>query len=229
MTDGPAPRPGSRLVSRPAPRPGSRLVAVLAVLVGAGLVVVSSGRPWAQVTVADLPGPDVVTADGQLVAPGATAVALVAAAGAVVLATSGRAVRLIVAALLVLAGGGVAAMGAAVLATPAAAVAPAVATATGTTGAPVPDGAHATAWPVVAGLGGLLVVGGGAVGLLRGRRWAGPSRRFERAGGTPAAVSATGTKGPGPATDGGAGRAPTTKDERLDAWDRLTHGEDPTD
>lgn len=190
-------------------RIGSRASAAAGVLAGAGVVVATAGRTWTQVTVPGLPGADVVTADGRLVAPGATALALVAAAGAVVLVTSGPVVRRLAAGLLVLAGLGVAALGVPVLADPADAVGPAVSRVTGTTGTPAPGSARATAWPWVSGAGGLLIVAGGAVGLARGRRWSGPARRFER--GEPVA------------------RPRSAKDERLDAWDSLSAGDDPTD
>jgi len=203
----------------------SRPLAVVAVLAGALVVVAASGRTWASVTVGVAGGSRQVGADGTLVAPGAVAVALVAAAGAVVLATSGRAVRRVVATLLVAAGLGVAALSVPVWGSPARAAEPAVARVSGTVGSAARD-ARVTAWPAVSAAGGVLVVLGGAVALLLGTRWAGPSRRFDR----PTVPAASGPGVPPPAASGvppavDAGR---DRDRRLDAWDSLSRGEDPT-
>lgn len=200
-------------------RPGSRVAAAAGVLLGAGLAMLAAGRAWVRVTVPGLPGSDPVVADGRLVAPAATALALVAVAGAIVLMTSGQVVRAAAAVMLVLTGCGIAALSLQPLTDPAAAVAPAVAVATGTTGAPVPGGASSTAWPAVSGVGGLLVTTGGLIGLARGRRWAEPSRKYEPAG------RGAGAGGRAAPPDEGRG----ARDRRLDAWDRLSSGEDPTD
>lgn len=246
-------------------RVGSRAVATLAVLLGAGAVVLAAGRPWFSTTVVGLPGPDLVTTTGRSVAPGAPALGLVAAAGAIVLATSGRAVRTVVAVLLALAGAGIVAASVGPLRDPSGALEPVVATATGTTGGFVAFVAHGTPWPLVSVVGGVLVAAGGVLAVVRGRRWSGPSQRFERAGpaegaerggappgapaagapdsGAPAAgapvsgetrdgevtTMPTGTKVTVRPVDPGAGSMRSGKDERLDAWDRLSAGEDPTD
>jgi uncharacterized membrane protein (TIGR02234 family) len=186
---------------------GSRRLAVVVALVGAGIVVLAAGRAWARTTIVGLPGPDLVVADGRSVVPGAPALALVAVAGAVVLATSGHVVRMIVAGLLTLAGAGVAALSVAAVSDPTATLGPAVARATGTVGAASGFVGHLTVWPAVSGAGGALIAAGGAVALVLSRRWPGPLRRFE-----PRAGSAT-----RPVRD------------RVDAWDRLSAGEDPTD
>jgi uncharacterized membrane protein (TIGR02234 family) len=208
------------------------LSATLAVLVGAGIVLVAESRNWATVRVSGVPGRAVVTADGRLAAPGTGALALVAAAGALAMAVAGRWARLLVAGLLVLAGLAVAGLAIAVLHSPGDAVEPAVATATGTVGRPLDGVATATGWPVLCVVGALLVAGGGAVGLIRGPTWPGPSRRYERAvGAGPAAPpgaavprSAASAGSPAPLAS-----ATSERDERLDAWDRLSSGDDPTD
>jgi uncharacterized membrane protein (TIGR02234 family) len=195
------------------------VLAVLSVLAGAAIVLVAESRGWAGVPVSGVPGRSVVTADGRLVAPGTGALALVAAAGALAMAIAGRWARLLVAGLLLLAGTAVAGLAIAVLHAPGDAVKPAVATATGTVGRPLDGAASATGWPVLCVVGAVLIAAGGATGLIRGRSWPGPSRKYE------------------PAPDGGAGEragAPSTsaaseRDERLDAWDRLSLGDDPTD
>ncbi len=85
----------------------TRRVIVLLVLAGAGLTLLSSGRPWVsgQITDAVAAAGD-LSATGSVAAPGVGALALVAAAGAVVLATAGR--RPVQIAAVVLAAGGLA-------------------------------------------------------------------------------------------------------------------------
>jgi hypothetical protein len=179
-----------------------RLPAVALVLVGAGLILLAAGRTWA---VADLAAAGLsvagdgrhVEVSGRSAAPVVPALALVALAGAVVLATAGRVARAVAAVSLAAAGVAAATLAVIVARTPGSAVAGAVAEATGTTGLP-PAAATPTFWPGVAALGGAAVLAGGLHGLVRGRSWQGPSRRYER---TPAAP---------------------------DDWARLDRGEDPT-
>jgi uncharacterized membrane protein (TIGR02234 family) len=237
----PGDRPGGGSGGRR--RVGSRLLAILVVLFGAGLVVLAAGRPWARATIVGLPGPDVVTADGRSAAPGAPALGLVAVAGAIVLATSGRLVRTVVAGLLVLAGAGIGLVGAGVFEDPAAALAPAVAKATGMTGGSTAFTGKVTVWPVLSGAGGVLVALGGLIALVRGRRWSGPSTRFERAGagGTSGGATAddaregevttfaSGTKVTGRLSLGEGKPVRSSKDQCVETWDRLSAGEDPTD
>jgi len=85
----------------------------------------------------------------------------------------------------------------------------------GTVGSAARD-ARVTAWPAVSAAGGVLVVLGGAVALLLGTRWSGPSRRFDRPAAPP---------GEGVPVVADAGR---DRDRRLDTWDSLSRGEDPT-
>ncbi|GGO75336.1 Trp biosynthesis-associated membrane protein [Nonomuraea cavernae] len=59
-------------------------------------------------------------------------------------------------------------------------------------------------WPAVSGAGAALMVAGGVVAIVRGRRWAGMSDRYERAGERP----------------------PVADDRAL--WDALDRGDDPT-
>ncbi|NUP60893.1 MAG: Trp biosynthesis-associated membrane protein, partial [Nonomuraea sp.] len=65
------------------------------------------------------------------------------------------------------------------------------------------------AWPVVAGLGAVLLLAGGVFAALRGRGWAGMSARYDR---------------------GGAGEAPSRRvHEDRELWDALDRGDDPTE
>jgi uncharacterized membrane protein (TIGR02234 family) len=187
--------------------------------VGAGLVVLAAGRTWATARVAGAGGSGAVPATGSSVAPGTTALALVAAAGGVALLTSGRVLRLVVAVVLALAGAGITVLALMSAADPVGAVAPAVSRATGTTQAPDAGSAHVTGWPWAAAAGGALVAAGGVLALVRGRTWAAPSRRYDRdAGPSASPVPAVGTAATAAA-----------RDASLDAWDRLSDGDDPTD
>jgi len=199
--------------SRPR-RLGSRPLAFLAAVAGAGVVLLSSGRDWVTVAVATARGGS-VAADGSTAAPGAAAIALVAAAGAVALVTSGRVARVVVAGLLLVAGAAVAALSVPVWQAPRSAADAAVVKVTGTVGGQDASTARVTPWPAVSAAGGLLVAAGGLVGLVRGRRWSGPARRFE-----PAPIA-----GAVPAT---AEAARSERDRRSDDWDSLSRGDDPT-
>lgn len=193
----------------------SRVAVVLGVLLGAALVLLATGRDWVSVRVTGVAG-GAVRADGGVAAPGAVAVALVAAAGAVVVGTAGRIVRSAVAVLLILAGAGIAALSVPVWGDPAGGAAPAVARATGTVGAVAAGSATTTFWPAVSAAGGVVVAVAGAAALLLARRWPAPARRFERAG-----VRAA----PG---DVVVGEPAAERDRRSDVWDSLSRGEDPT-
>jgi len=237
----------------PGGRAGSRVLAFGAALLGAGAVVLASGRDWVTVPVSGV-ATAVVRADGRTAAPGAVAVALVAVAGAVVLVTAGRVGRVVVAALLLLAGVAVGAFSVPVWQSPRAAADAAVVRVTGTAGARYGAPAQVTVWPAVSTTGGALIAAAGLVGLVRGRRWPGPSRRYERdaaaAGppteGSPTSASATarpaadrppaevtgsavtGSAVTGSTVTGSAAAAGSERDRRADVWDSLTRGEDPT-
>jgi uncharacterized membrane protein (TIGR02234 family) len=226
----------SGVAARLRSRPG----VIVTVLLGGGLVLLAGGRGWVSRAVTGVPGVTRVSADGTQVAPAATALALVALAGAVALALTGRLGRRLVAGLLVLAGLGVVAFVAAVVTDPVGALAPSVMTATGQSG-PVPGGgAGMSGWPWVAVAGAVLIGLGGLAALVSAASWGSGGRRFEAgsatarpgtgAGSGDGATARTGTgagtgAGPGarPAGDGAARR-----DRDLETWDALSRGEDPT-
>ena len=191
----------------------ARRTVVLIALVGAGLVLLAATRTWATVeAVVGLPGLSELTVPGRHSAPSAIPVALAVAAGAIVLATSGRTVRLVVAAGLLVGGVVVvfSGVGGALDSSRTTAIAVRdslkVSGAGYTTGSPV----SVTICPWVAVLGGVLIGLSGLLTVLGGRSWAGPTRRYER---EKAAVSVA----PDP---GSAGTAAY--------WDALSRGEDPT-
>jgi hypothetical protein len=70
-------------------------------------------------------------------------------------------------------------------------------------------------WPVLAAVAGALAVAVGGLVVVRGRRWQGMGRRYERSG----AETSAATTRPGRTDD----------DRAQDAWKALDRGEDPTD
>jgi len=132
---------------------------------------------------------------------------------------------------------------------PRAAADTAVARVTGTVGGRDDGTAQVTAWPAVSAGGGVIIAAAGLVGLVRGRRWPGPSRRYERGGeptsgpgpagppqlptpaptpapaSAPAPVSDRATRPASPASPA----SPDDRADRADVWDSLTRGEDPTE
>jgi hypothetical protein len=86
-------------------RNAGRRVAVLLTLLGAGLILLAGTRIWATVTTTGgLPGTSHLTVGGRRAAPAVIPIALAAAAGAIVLATSARLVRALVGGGLLIAG-----------------------------------------------------------------------------------------------------------------------------
>lgn len=146
-----APTPG-------APRRRGQAVAVVAAVLGGAVAYFATRQVWASEVVervAPLPPETVRTTGGDLV-PWAAAAALVGLAGGLaLLATRGRG-RLVVAALLALAGLGVVAGGVRGLA-----------------------GDTTVGWPLLGVAGGLLVLAAGVVALVRGRQWAAMGARYD--------------------------------------------------
>ncbi len=208
----------------------SKAPAVLLVLGGGLLAVLAGSRTWLTAVPQAGAGVTSVAISGREAAPGGIALGLVAAAGAVVLATSGRVVRHVVAVVLVAAGAGIAASGLWLGVDRAALVADALARATGATGNRLVLSSEPTAWPVVGVAAGVLVLAGAVVAGVRARRWSGPSRRFEAPAATAAVVTAAAATAPEvPAAPGAGADAIRERDRALDAWDALSAGADPTD
>jgi len=213
-----------------------RRVVVLLTLLGALLILLAGTRTWATVTLSGgFPGLSELAVPGRRAAPGAIAIALAAAAGAVVLATSGRIVRFLVAAGLGIAGAVVAVNGVRAARDTENAVAIAlrdslrVSTDRSVSGNGAFVGGNVAVsfsiWPWVAAAGGGLILLAGLLALVGSRSWAGPTRRYERASapGAPLAGPATTASS---ATESGPGRPPTVSPAAT--WDSLSRGEDPT-
>lgn len=177
------------------------LVAVVAVALGAGLVVLSAGRRWAAATLTAATGARVhVTVAGHDVAGSLPALGLALLALAVAVLATRRWLRRLVGVVVVTLGGVV--VGAAVAGR--ADVGPALAHRAFGVQAPVVH-ASASAWSVVAVLGGVLAAVGGALTVVLGHRWPGMGARYDAPGDRPRPV-----------------------DPSAAAWDSLDRGEDPT-
>ncbi|KUG60870.1 hypothetical protein AVL61_09585 [Kocuria rosea subsp. polaris] len=184
-----------------------RSTVVLATLVAALAVFACSAATWVSATVQTTLQPVTVDVAGSDAAPAVTALGLVAAAGALTTAISGRVLRAVVASVVLLAGLGALAASVAVLADPAGAAQTAVGEATGMINA---GGDFAvTVWPWLAAAAAALVAVCGGWALVAGRSWT-AARRYERAGpdGSPAGTARRG--------------------DEIDSWDALTEGRDPT-
>ena len=205
-------RPGPG--GEPAGRGGVRRelgAAVLACAAGGGLALLGASRPWLRLSAERRPPLPAVAVDltGRDLAPLVAGLGLVGLAGVVGLLATRRWGRLAVGAVLAVAGLAIVAGALPGLAAPGPGEARELLADAGRGGAVPADvavsAATVPAWPLVAALGGLLLAAGGALVLVRGRRWPTMSARYERPATRPAA-------------------APT--DAAL--WDALDRGDDPT-
>ncbi len=184
-------------------------------VVSATLVLVSAGRVWLRFLSSDALGSSVRgDANGHQVAAVAVALGIVVLAGPVALPATRGGGRLGVALLLALAGAGIVADVASVLASPTSAVGQRAAAASRSAHPHVTQ-LQVTAWPYVCLAGGVVALAVGAFVFVRGRRWPAMGRRYDpvTAGGRPAAAD---RRPAAPADDGSS------------MWDSLDRGEDPT-
>lgn len=199
---------------------GKRGVVGLA-LVGALVLVASASRTWVSGTVDDaVLGASRVTGSGSQLAPGLVAIALAAAAAALAAATSGRLVRRASIVVLALAALGAGGLVAAVLADPAGRLGGVAARSTGRTGT-VETHASTGAWPWLALVGAILLLGAAAAAWMGAGRWQGLSARYEAPGDD---VDRAPRRG-----DAGQTRAGTRGERVATAWDSLDAGVDPTE
>ena len=192
----------------------ARLTSVLAIVVGGAIAIISSTQTWLEVTLR-------AGANEPLPVPGASAMpvlaplSLAALALGLALTVVGRALRYVFGVLGVVIGGAVLIAAARIaLEHPTDAVATVVTASTGLSGADaVADLVGAvtgTFWPVAAAVAGLLILLGGAFALATAHRWRSGGRRYQREPATEHADS---------------GSRPQ---DAIDAWDDLSHGDDPT-
>jgi hypothetical protein len=186
---------------------------VVAILATSGLVFLAWTRDWFVLEVtaggsADLP----VVVTGETAAPALAALGLAGLAAGAALSIAGRLVRALLAVLVVVIGGCVGLSGLIAAIDPVAASGAAVSEATGIAGDESISAAVGSVtdspWPIVTiAIGVLLSLSGLAV-IVTGRRWAGPSRKYEAVRYEPADAG-------GPL-------------DAVDSWDELSRGDDPT-
>jgi uncharacterized membrane protein (TIGR02234 family) len=184
-----------------------KLPVLVVTMIGAGLALLSWSQTWYELRLADA-------------AAGGDAIAVPRSVAA--LAIAGPGIRIVLGVLEILLGGCVLLAAGISLGDPVAAVAPAVTDATGVTGsgptAELVASATATAWPVAAIAGGVLLVLAGLAVLVTGTRWPASSRRYRGARLADADE---------PRSVGDRERA--ASDRAVDDWDELSRGDDPTD
>lgn len=200
-----------------------KMPAILATVVGAGLVLLSWSQTWFDLVIeASTTGGvgDPIAVAGSIASPALAALGLAGLALVAALGIAGPGIRFVLGVLEVLLGGCVLLAASLTLADPVASVSPAVTDATGVAGAePTAElvaSVTATLWPVLAIVGGVLLVLAGLAVLVTGGRWPASTRRYSdsRMAAEDAAAGAVGR----PASD-----------RAIDDWDGLSRGDDPTD
>lgn len=186
-----------------------RTLALLLPVVAAAAAVLAWSQPWVAVTLDD---GRVVVAGGDVAAPALPPFALAALALVGALALAGPVFRVILGLLQALLGAGVVASGLLVVSDPVAAAAPRVTEVTGVAGTEavraLVSTVAMTAWPPLAIVAGVAAVVIGVGIAATASRWPARTRRYDAVRLAPA--------------DGG------NSLDRLDAWDALSDGDDPT-
>lgn len=186
-----------------------RMLALLLPVLAASAAFLAWSQPWVAATLDD---GRVVVAGGDVAAPALPPLALAALALVGALALAGPVFRVILGLLQSLLGAGVIAQAALVLTAPLAAAAPRVTEATGVAGLDgvqvLVTGLSVSVWPVVALVAGIAALVFGLGIAATARRWPERTRKYD-------AVRTVAV--------GGDGRL-----DRLDAWDALSDGDDPT-
>jgi len=193
-------------------QPGSRRVRLLALVLPV-LVSAAAFLAWSQVWVTVVLGDGrVVAAAGDSAAPAVPPFALSAVALVGALALAGPVFRVVLGLLQALLGLGLALSGVTALADPIAAAATRLTEATGVDGVtalrPLVEQVSLSAWPTVAIAAGVAGVVVGVGIALTASRWPERSRRYDAVRVAPAAAD--------------------LRVDRLDAWDALSDGDDPT-
>lgn len=190
----------------------ARLLVIVGFLLAGAIGVISSTQPWLLLQFSD-------GAQQDLAVPGASAIALLAPLSLTALALGGAlsiagvVLRVILGSLGLLVGAVLVMLtGQVVLTVPISAIAGEVAAATGISGeaavAGLVSAVTLTAWPWIAVVAALVLVGASVTAIVTARQWADAGRRY-RADTRPA-------------------RAQTGPLDAIDSWDDLSRGQDPT-
>lgn len=203
--------------------------------VGAALALLAASRGWVTVSVSRGSPLPPVHESGRTVEPLVPALGVVGLAGVAGLLATRRTGRLLLGALLGLAGLVVVARALPHLAAPSPERATELLDAHGRSvgvrsGSPAIAVSH-PAWPLLAAAGGVVLAAGGVITVLRHRRWPGMSSRYDAPAARPThggTAGDTASRTDGAANGGGAAGATAASASSQHLWDAIDRGEDPT-
>ncbi|WP_369047230.1 Trp biosynthesis-associated membrane protein [Sinomonas sp. P10A9] len=222
-----APGRGPDATRRGVPRWARKSIVVIVAVAFALLAFGATTQTWLD---AEVQGSAVRTAhltvQGSKAATSVSALALVGLAGTLAAAVAGRVGRAVAAVVVVLAGMGVAAACASVLADPRGSAEGAIAQTTGLAGASA--SVTLTPYPMLAAVAGALLAASGVLLIVASRFWS-LRTKYDAArpgvsGHAPSAGAPAGTGSQAGGPERGAGAV-----DGIDGWDQLSRGEDPTD
>ncbi|WP_181028545.1 Trp biosynthesis-associated membrane protein [Pseudoclavibacter sp. RFBA6] len=209
----------------------NKRTALMSIVVGAGLAILAWSQVWFSFDLALGPESYGGEVRGDVAAPAVMALALAALAVLAALALAGVVFRYVLGGLLTLVGAVLVLQSFVAVGNPAPAIAPEVTAASGLAGEQTIADAVAsgtvtvTFWPWLAVVAGAILMLAGLFAITTARRWPTGGRRFTTTSLEPVDAVAGGEDEPdtAPAT------APTDSDRRVEQWDALSHGDDPTD
>lgn len=205
--------------------------ALLTIVVGAGLAMLAWSQVWFSFDLAL--GAQAYSGEvhGDVAAPAVMALALAALAVLAALALAGVIFRYILGALLALVGAVLVLQSFLAVGNPVPAIAPEVTAASGLAGeqtiadAVAAGSVSVTFWPWVAVLAGVVIAAAGVLAIVTARRWPTGGRRFR----TTALEQVDAEAGLDDRPEVAQAPASTDSDRRVEQWDALSHGDDPTD
>ncbi|PPF47368.1 hypothetical protein C5B85_03700 [Pseudoclavibacter sp. AY1F1] len=204
---------------------------LLTIIVGVGLAMLAWSQVWFSYNLAlgaEFYGGEV---RGDVAAPAVMALALAGLAVLAALALAGVVFRYILGALLALVGAVLVLQAFLAVANPVPAIAPGATAASGLAGEQtIADAVAAgtvsvTFWPWLAVVAGAVLAFAGVLAIVTARRWPTGGRRFKTTSLEPVDSEAES----GSEADAAPAAAGTDSDRRVEQWDALSHGDDPTD
>ncbi|PPF85069.1 hypothetical protein C5E07_06175 [Pseudoclavibacter sp. RFBJ3] len=237
----PVPEPAStattsRSSSRPMTSPDAagkrgKRGTLLAIVVGAGLAILAWSQVWFSFEVSLGAQTFAGEVRGDVAAPAVMALALAALAVLAALALAGVVFRYVLGGLLTLVGAVLVLQSFVAVGNPAPAIAPEVTAASGLAGEQtIADAVAAGAvsvgfWPWLAVVAGAVLAFAGVLAIVTARRWPTSGRRFS----TTSLEAADEMPENGQPSGDVRADAPAGSDQRVEQWDALSHGDDPTD
>lgn len=196
---------------------------LLKLAVGALLALVAVTQTWVRITLVDGSASVlVVNVSGSAAHPAIAPVAIAALISVVVLAIAGRVFRVVLGVLVALMGAAIIALSASVLSNPLASARASITEVSGLTGGGITDivgAVDVSGWPVVAVIGGVILLAAGVFAIFTMHRWPVGGRRYETRATTEGAERS---------------RAHAQADhasphDRISEWESQNDGVDPTD